>query len=224
MPHTLTDMEEHPGASDLAGVRGRGAPSADLGEWFEEATLPLAPTVYAAAVALTNDPAEAEDLVVRTYALAYRNRRTARAEDLRQWMLLKLTRSYNSHLPSGHSGSIEVAVRQAGFPSDGPGQDLFGGDIRASTRALEAASCADVRAALQSLPTGLRLVLWLANGEGLSHRDIAAIIGVTEEMAGSATHLARSVFCRRLFPRLGGTRSPQRTDPITWMLPEEEMA
>ena len=75
---------------------------------------------------------------------------------------------------------------------------------------------ADVEAAFESLPAGFRLTLWLADVEGLAHRDIAGILGVSHETVGWTVSIARSVFCRWLLAggtrRLHGTngRSPER--------------
>jgi RNA polymerase sigma-70 factor (ECF subfamily) len=181
-----------------------------LPDWFERVTVPLLPFLYAAARVLTNDSAEAEELVVDTYARAHRSLRaypslySMSAPSLKQWMLLMLIRTYDSSRSSRLVGPLEVVGEQTRSPSDRLGAYLQGVSIGTWTHALGAASCADVEAAFESLPAGFRLTLWLADGEGLAHHDIAEILGVSLETVSSAVGIARSVFWGRVLAR--GTR------------------
>jgi RNA polymerase sigma-70 factor (ECF subfamily) len=190
----------------LQEVADAGQQSRDsiLAEWFERATVPLLPSLYAAARVLTNDSAEAEELVVNSFARAFRNLRAypslnpMRAPSLKQWMLHMLTRSYDSGRSSRLVNSLELVGQQTRRPRDQLGPVLQGVSISTWMHALEAASCADVEAAFESLPAGFRLTLWLTDVEGLAHRDIAGILGVSHETVGWTVSIARSMFCRRL--------------------------
>jgi RNA polymerase sigma-70 factor (ECF subfamily) len=59
-----------------------------------------------------------------------------------------------------------------------------------------------VRAALQQLPTDQRLILILREYEGLSHREVAEVMGCSEGAARALAHRARAVLREHLRPLL----------------------
>ena len=78
---------------------------------------------------------------------------------------------------------------------------LGGEGVTASAEAdvLEAVPDEDVKAALEALPEGFRLAVWLVDVEGFSYKEVAEILGVPIGTVMSRLHRGRRALEKRLW-------------------------
>ena len=139
-------------------------------ERFERQVLPCLDQVYSAALCLTGDPAEAENLVVDAYARAYEAFLQDQPRTGRKVWLYR----------------ILVAARR--------GQRPAGGSVAASATGDQP----PVRRALRDLPEDLRFAIYLADVDGFSCHEIAEITGTSTGTVTTRLRDARRSLRRRL--------------------------
>ena len=147
---------------------------------FEQAALPLLDNLYGAAMRLTRDPAEAEDLVQDAMVRAYRFWDTfQQGTNIKAWMFTILRNTFiTGYHRSGRKRAFHndvnsqmrslgpaVAVAYSGSQPPGPEEVL-------STRLTNAR----IREALDSLSPDYRLAVTMADLEGLSYKEIAELM------------------------------------------------
>jgi RNA polymerase sigma-70 factor (ECF subfamily) len=171
---------------------GRVPQDAALSERFERDVLPLLPSLYSAALRMTRNPADAEDLVQETVLRAYRGFGGFKeGTNLRAWLYRILTNTYINVYRKKQREPVTI--------SDSEIEDWFLYDrlreeaVTASAEAtvLEAVPDEDVKAALESLPESFRLAVILADVEGFSYKEIAEITDVPIGTVMSRLHRGR---------------------------------
>jgi RNA polymerase sigma-70 factor, ECF subfamily len=176
-------------------------PDQDLTERFERDVLPLLPSLYGAALRMTRNPSEAEDLLQDTALRAYRGFATfEEGTNLKAWLYRILTNSF-----------INTYRKRQREPQtvDGPDDvdewflfDRLGGrsaERSAEEDVLERIPDADVKAALESIPENFRIAVLLADVEGFSYREIAEIMDVPIGTVMSRLHRGRKALERALY-------------------------
>ena len=131
--------------------------------------------LYATARRLTRNPAEAEDLVQDTYVKAFRHQRRFRpGTNLRAWLFAIL-----------HNTFLNDIRRRKGSPVEAVGDDAAGAADRQPAPGptpedamVEAATAAEIDAALQTLPEPFREAVWLRDVQELSYAEIAGVMQV----------------------------------------------
>jgi RNA polymerase sigma-70 factor (ECF subfamily) len=147
---------------------------------FERTALPLLDNMYGAAMRLTRDPSEAEDLVQDSIVRAYRFWDTfQKGTNIKAWLFTILRNTFiNGYHRKGRARSFQSdvnaqmhalgpAVAVANSTSQPPGpEEVVSGQI----------TLLRIREALDALPPDYRLAVTLADLEGLSYKEIADIM------------------------------------------------
>jgi RNA polymerase sigma-70 factor (ECF subfamily) len=138
---------------------------------FEETVLPHLDAAFNYARWLTKSHAEAEDVVQDACVRAMRYFSSLRDDDARPWLFTIVRNTWYSRV----SRKANVAERTG--LNDGQDQRPDHA-LDPEERLLQQHTVALVRGALEQLPVDFREVMVLREIEGLSYREIAAIVGV----------------------------------------------
>jgi RNA polymerase sigma-70 factor (ECF subfamily) len=160
-------------------------------------------SLYTAALRMTRNPADAEDLVQETYLKAYRAFNTFQeGTNLKAWLYKILTNtfinSYRSRKRRPEQSELDdvedlyLYRRLGGLEAAAAGRS-------AEEEVLDSFTDAEVKNALESLPEQFRLAVLLADVEGFSYKEIADIVGVPIGTVMSRLHRGRKALQKALF-------------------------
>jgi RNA polymerase sigma-70 factor (ECF subfamily) len=161
---------------------------------FEEDALPLLDQLYGAALRMTRNPTDAQDLVQDAYMKAYQAFGSYRpGTNLKAWMYRILTNTYINQ--------YRKAQRRPKETSDEEVTDWQLADV-ASPRLHRACQSAEIEAlkripdqriqdALMELSDDYRMVVYYADVEGLPYKEIAEIMGTPIGTVMSRLHRGR---------------------------------
>jgi RNA polymerase sigma-70 factor (ECF subfamily) len=159
---------------------------------FEEQVRPHLPGLYPAALRLTRNPADAEDLVQEALARACASfAQFTPGTNLRAWLHKILT---NTFINGCRKRRREPAIAPGADPDAGwlaSTDPLVGPAPSAEAEALNKMTDPAVLAALADLPPSYRAAIWLADVEGYAYREVAAIMGTPIGTVMSRLHRAR---------------------------------
>jgi RNA polymerase sigma-70 factor (ECF subfamily) len=181
----------------------QAAPAEDpaLRERFERDVLPMLPSLYGAALRMTRNPADAEDLVQDTYLRAFRGFASFReGTNLKAWLYRILTNSFintyrkRQREPQTVEGPDDL---DEWYLFDRLGSRSVEGS--AEDEVLERLPDEEVKAALESLPENFRLPVLLADVEGFSYKEIADIMGTPIGTVMSRLHRGRKALEKALW-------------------------
>lgn len=146
---------------------------------FERDALEYLDQLYGAALRMTRNPADAEDLVQEAYAKAYAAfHQYQPGTNLKAWLYRILTNSYiNSYRKAQRSPKLadgeDVEDWQLARAASHTARGLRSAEVEALDRMPDTA----VTAALQELSPDFRLAVYLADVEGFAYKEIAEIMG-----------------------------------------------
>jgi len=168
-------------------------------EEFEEAALPHMSVLYQAALRMTRNPADADDLVQETYLKAYRSFHQFEAgTNIKAWLYRILTNTFLTSYRSKKRGLEYVHIENMEGLSFY--QDLGQAALPASPESivLDRIPDASVREALDALSDTYRLPILLADVEGFSYKEIAEILDVPIGTVMSRLHRGRRLLKKGL--------------------------
>jgi RNA polymerase sigma-70 factor (ECF subfamily) len=169
-------------------------PAPELRALFEEQALVFMDQLYAAALRMTRNPADAGDLVQETYVKAYAAFTSfEQGTNLKAWLYRILTNTYINIYRKNQRGPYQGTIDDLEDWQLGGAESLTQGR---STRSAEAEAIdhlpdSDVKAALQSIPEDFRLAVYLADVEGFSYQEIADIMKTPVGTVMSRLHRGR---------------------------------
>ena len=188
---------------------------------FADQAMEFAPQLYAAAMRVTRNRADAEDLVQETYLKGFRSFHTFNeGTNLRAWLFRILTNTYIN----------KYRKQQRGFDESDLGdiEDLY---LYKRMGTFEDASIGrsaeeslmtmlpddEVKQALENLPENFRLPVILADVEGFAYKEIAEILEIPIGTVMSRLHRGRKAMQKALhdYAAARGLQRTQRADETT---------
>jgi len=169
---------------------------------FTEVAMEHMPGLYSAALRMTRNAADAEDLVQETYLKAYRSYASFQeGTNLRAWLYRILTNTYIN--------TYRAAKRRPEVTDVEDVEDLYlykrmsgPGGIRAGRsaedEALDTFTDDVVKTALEELPEAFRMAVLLADVEGFSYKEISEITDVPIGTVMSRIHRGRRALQKAL--------------------------
>ena len=181
---------------------------------FERDALPYLSQMYPAALRMTRNRADAEDLVQETFTRAYACfGQFESGTNLRAWLYRILTNTFLSSCrkrqrepqpaPIDELQDRQLA-RAASYPSSGL--------MPAEAEVLEHLPDFRVLRALRRLPGAFRTVVYLADVEGYAYREIADLMGTPIGTVMSRLHRGRRQL-RELLQEYAATHRPAQQAP-----------
>ncbi len=167
---------------------------------FAEQAMQYAPQLYSAALRMTRNAADAEDLVQDAYLRAYRSFATfEQGTNLRAWLFRILTNAYINTYRAKQRRPQETELGEV--------EDLYlykrvanlGSTARSAEDTLfEMFTDDEVKAALEELPDIFRMPVLLADVQDFSYKEIAEILDIPIGTVMSRLHRGRKAMQKKL--------------------------
>lgn len=169
---------------------------------FIDEAMEYMPQLYSAAMRMTHNAADAEDLVQETYLKAYRGFSNFEAgTNLRAWLFRILTNTYINSYRSKSRRPVETELDDV--------EDFYlyrrmgGLEAARSSRSAEDElmdwfSDAEVKSAIEALPDSFRIPVILSDVEGFSYKEISEILDVPMGTVMSRLHRGRKSLQKQL--------------------------
>lgn len=155
----------------------RRSPAPSGAEDFSAEALQFLEPLFATAMRLTRNRADAEDLVQDTYVKAFRHSgQFKRGTNLRAWLYTILHNTWRNRRRDASRDAVEVDSEQVEQAAEGAGGSE---PVDTPERILMRSTLdADLQAALDELPDAFRQAVWLRDVEEFTYAEIAEMLNV----------------------------------------------
>jgi len=168
------------------------AAAADLGPvWTNDTIRRYTAWLYRVALGLTRNATDAEDLVQETFAKALAaSDRFRPGTNLGGWLYRIMFNTFTDDYRKRRRDPLllaDLADREVDLPWSRDSADARSAEDRVLERLVQA----EIVAAIRALPPGYRLMVYLADVQGLGYRQIAEVTGVSLGTVKSSLHRGR---------------------------------
>ena len=166
---------------------------------FEQDVIPFLGQLYPAALRMTRNPSDAEDLVQETFAKAYAAfHQFMPGTNLRAWLHRILANTFINSYRKKRREPLQALSTD--FHEDWQvGADPLAAPVRsAEAEALDRLADSEILRALRELPEEFRVAVYLADIEGYPYREIAEIMGTPIGTVMSRLHRGRGKLRQKL--------------------------
>lgn len=181
---------------------------------FEEQAIPFMDQLYAAAMRMTRNPADAADLVQETFVKAYGAWSTfTQGTNLKAWLYRILTNTYINLYRKRQREPFQSAIDDLEDWQLGGAESTTASHNRsAEAEAIDHMPASVVKDALQEVPEDFRLAVYLADVEGFSYQEIADIMKTPIGTVMSRLHRGRRML-RELLADYAAERGIRAAEP-----------
>ena len=170
---------------------------------FAERAMEYAPQLYSAALRMTRNAADAEDLVQETMMRGYRSFETfEEGTNLRAWLYRILTNAFINRYRSKQRRPMETDLADV--------EDLYlykrvttlenaAVTLSAEDQFLDLFTDDEVKSAVEDLPDTFKLPVILADVEGFAYKEIAEMLDIPVGTVMSRLHRGRKAMQKQLY-------------------------
>ncbi len=170
---------------------------------FAEQAMEFAPQLYSAALRMTRNQADAEDLVQEAYLRGFRSFHTfEEGTNLRAWLFRILTNAYINKYRAKQRrphetdlGDVEELYLYRRLGS----METAAASMSAEEQFLDMFTDDEVKQALEELPDNFRLPVLLADVEGFAYKEIAEMLDIPIGTVMSRLHRGRKAMQHALY-------------------------
>jgi RNA polymerase sigma-70 factor (ECF subfamily) len=175
-------------------------PASDHRDRFETDAIPYMRQMFPAAMRLTRDRSDAEDLIQETFARAYEKfHQFTPGTNLRAWLYCIMSRTFYSRCRARSRRPAETLASDLYQTADTQ-DSLIPPSRSAEAEALDSLGDSEIMRALAELPAVFKTALYLADVQGYQYSEIAERMQTPVGTVMSRIHRGRAMLRARLAP------------------------